>query len=216
MGSLRTDSFQKQATGWPATGRHILAQYDDESVVVYQAFQPSIGLFSAEAGYLGRGFSLQRISWIRTSFLWMMTRSAWGTREGQQVVLAIWLKRAAFDQILTQAVSVNFDEQRYEDREQWRAAVEGAEVRMQWDPDYDPVGQPTARRAIQLGLHGSVLANYARPWIHRIENISGFVGEQRERLLPRKRAALITPTEHSYPCEPELAQKLGIEQPRDP
>src|SRR5439155_2761622 len=35
-------------------GRHILTQFDDESVVVYQAYRPAIGRFAAEHGLLVR------------------------------------------------------------------------------------------------------------------------------------------------------------------
>ena len=36
---------QKDAL-WPPTGRHILAQYDDDSIVVYQAFCPEIAEYA--------------------------------------------------------------------------------------------------------------------------------------------------------------------------
>ncbi|WP_277883212.1 hypothetical protein [Nostoc sp. FACHB-190] len=33
---LVTESYLNQISRWPQTGRHILAQYDDQTVVVYQ------------------------------------------------------------------------------------------------------------------------------------------------------------------------------------
>ena len=33
---------------WPAEGRHILAQFDEESVVVYQAFCPEIADYAVK------------------------------------------------------------------------------------------------------------------------------------------------------------------------
>ena len=36
---------QKEAF-WPSKGRHILAQYDDNCVVVYQAFSPKIAEYA--------------------------------------------------------------------------------------------------------------------------------------------------------------------------
>jgi hypothetical protein len=39
---LRTESFQVQAARWPAAGHHILARYDDETVVVAVAWRPAI------------------------------------------------------------------------------------------------------------------------------------------------------------------------------
>ena len=77
---IRTEFHQIQVARWPKSGRHILAQYDDETIVVYQAYRPSIGSFAAEHGYFGGEFSYSRMSWIKPNFLWMMFRSGWGTK----------------------------------------------------------------------------------------------------------------------------------------
>jgi hypothetical protein len=102
---LATEPYLEQTARWPQVGRHVLAQFDDESVVVYQAYRPSIGEYAAEHGHFGGpDFSLSRMSWIKPNFLWMMYRCGWASKEGQEVVLAIWIARAAFDEILAQAV----------------------------------------------------------------------------------------------------------------
>src|SRR3954447_23879457 len=111
--SLSIVPYLLQAAGWPVSGRHVLAQYDDQSVVVYQAYRPAIGVFAAQQGYFGGEFSLSRMSWIKPNFLWMMYRSGWGTKEGQEVTLAVSLKREAFDIILSQAVPSSFDHRIY-------------------------------------------------------------------------------------------------------
>jgi hypothetical protein len=199
MTSLGVESFQAQSARWPASGRHVLAQYDDESVVVYQAYRPAIGHFAAEHGYFGGEFSLHRMSWIKPNFLWMMYRCGWAQKAGQEVVLAVWLARAAFDQILSLAVPSTYWDHRYASRAAWQADVARSDVRLQWDPDHDPAGNPVTRRAVQLGLRGDVLARYAKEWIRRIEDISDFVREQHAR---RNSGALVTPVEHVYPCLP--------------
>src|SRR4051812_42288175 len=96
---LKTEPYLEQCQRWPARGRHILAQFDNESVVVYQAYLPKIGHFAAQRGYFGGAFSLDRMSWIKPNFLWMMYRSGWGTKQGQKVTLAVWLRRSAFDEV---------------------------------------------------------------------------------------------------------------------
>ena len=65
---------------WPKEGRHILAQFDDDTVIVYQAYRPSIGRYAAEHGAFGGDFSYSRMSWVKPNFLWMMYRSGWGTQ----------------------------------------------------------------------------------------------------------------------------------------
>ena len=44
------------------------------------------------------------MTWIKTNFLWMMFRCGWCSKPGQQRVLAIWLKRSAFDHYLAHAL----------------------------------------------------------------------------------------------------------------
>ena len=194
---LTTEPYIAQAARWPTSGRHILAQYDADSVVVYQAYQPAIGRFAATHGYLGGAFSLDRMSWIKPNFLWMMYRSGWGTKPGQEVALAVRLQRAAFDAILQAAVPSSFDATRYPDEALWRRAVAESEAREQWDPDHDPSGAPVARRAIQLGLRGGRWARYAQEWIVEIEDISAFVAEQRQ-CADAPYADLLTPREDVY------------------
>ncbi|HEX7602600.1 MAG TPA: DUF4291 domain-containing protein, partial [Polyangiaceae bacterium] len=177
---MRITPYLAQAASWPTEGRHVLAQYDAESVVVYQAYRPEIGRFAAEHGWFGGSFSLSRMSWIKPNFLWMMYRSGWGTKAGQEVVLAVTLRRSAFDAILEAAVPSSWDRERYATEAEWQAAVASSEVRLQWDPDHDPSGAPTTRRAVQLGMRGTYLRRYAREWILGIEDLSPFVALQRE------------------------------------
>ncbi|MEQ9411349.1 MAG: DUF4291 domain-containing protein [Fuerstiella sp.] len=208
--SLRLESYARQLARWPDSGRVILAQHDDESVVVYQAFRPEIGLFAAEHGYFGGPFSLSRMSWIKTNFLWMMYRSGWGAKPGQEVTLAVRIPKAAFDQILSIAVHSSFDPARYADEVEWRELGRRAQVRLQWDPDHDPHGRPVPRRAIQLGLRGEVLQNYAKKWILDIQDISKLVSDQAMRLYSGKE--LILPREEPYlVSNPAVAQHLGLE-----
>ncbi|HEY7835789.1 MAG TPA: DUF4291 domain-containing protein [Ktedonobacterales bacterium] len=212
MPSLLTAPYLDQAARWPASGHHILAQYDEAAVVVYQAYRPAIGHYAAAHGRFGGDFSLDRMSWIKPNFLWMMYRSAWGTAEGQTVVLAVWLQRVAFDALLEQAVPSTYDAARSPDRADWQRAVAESSVRMQWDPDHDPTGAPLARRALQLGLRGAALAGYARDWLVRVEDISDFVAEQRPHAtIGGDLARLLTPRERVYPvADVHMAARLGI------
>lgn len=211
---LELERYQAQVEGaWPTRGRVILAQYDAKSVVVYQAYRPSIGRFAAEHQYFGGGFSLSRMTWIKPNFLWMMYRSGWGQSEGQEVVLAVRIRRSAFDAILRSAVPSAFAPSLYVDRAAWQRAVMDSEVRLQWDPDHDPKGAKLERRAIQLGLRGEACANYAREWIVDIQDISEFVGEQRRHVQGGGLDQLVTPRERPYPVADEVTAKvLGLEQ----
>lgn len=208
---LEIEPYLNQLTRWPHSGRHILAQYDDESIVVYQGYRPSIGHFAARYGYFGGDFSFNRMSWIKPNFLWMMYRSAWGTKTGQEITLAVRLRRSAFDQILAEAVHSTYVSGMYENELVWKQLVLQSSVRLQWDPDHHPSGAKVDRRAIQLGLRGNVLAQYARDWILEIEDISAFVRQQYVYVHTKDYMQLHTPKEVVYPVkDTPIAMRLGL------
>ena len=162
MPVFATAPYAEQAKCWPPAGEHILAQFDDETIIVYQAYRPSIGQFAIEHGFFGGDFKYSRMSWIKTSFLWMMYRSPWGQAEGQEFVLAIRLRRRFFDSLLAQAVPSTFNARDFGGRDEWSSAVARSDVRVQWDPDHLPTGEKCERRAIQLGLRGAALEAYGK------------------------------------------------------
>jgi hypothetical protein len=198
---IATLPWAEQSASWPGEGRRVLAHHDDATVVVYQAFRPEIAEYAVARQRFGGPFSLSRMSWIKPGFLWMTYRCGWATKPGQERVLAVRLPRAAFDTVLASAVPASYDPARYPDRQAWQGAVKASQVRVQWDPDHDPHGRPLARRAIQLGLRGDVLAAYARAWPVEILDITGFVTAQHTTLREHGAAALRTPVETVYPWE---------------
>jgi hypothetical protein len=203
--SLATAPYAEQAKGWPQTGQHILAYFDDDTVIAYQAFCPSIGQFAIQNGYFGGDFKYSRMSWIKTSFLWMMYRSQWGRAEGQEVVLAVRLRRRFFDSLLEQAAPSTFDPDTFASRDGWTAAVANSEVRVQWDPGHLPTGEKCERRAIQLGLRGAALESYGKREIVEIIDMSIFVAEQAPNASTWKDGYLLTPVERTYtPAEPGI------------
>jgi len=195
---LPVESHVAQRARWPQEGAHILAQYDDESVIVYQAYRPSIGRYAVEHGHFGGpDFSFSRMSWIKPNFLWMMYRSGWGTKEGQEVTLALRLRRSYFESLLAAAVASSFDAQRFASRNAWQEAVATSDVRLQWDPDHSPSGAALARRAIQLGLRGDALAKMAKDELLEVIDLSDFVATQRAQAQDDN-VDLLTPTEHVF------------------
>jgi Domain of unknown function (DUF4291) len=208
---LKTEPYLQQEQNWPPRGKVILAQYDADSIVVYQAYRTAIGHFAAEHGYFGGEFKLSRMTWIKPNFLWMMYRSGWGRKESQEVTLAIRIARSAFDSLLSQAVHSKHIPELYPDPAAWSRAVQRSDVRLQWDPDHGPLGNRLERRAIQLGLQGEAALKYSREWIVSIEDISEFVAEQRQHLDDQNWAALLTPSESVYEVrDPEAEQRLQL------
>jgi len=213
MNVLITEPYQDQLAFWPKSGRHILAQFDSETIFVYQAYQPSIAKYALDHGYFGNGFSYERMSWIKPNFLWMMYRSGWGTKSGQKVILAIRLKRSYFDSLLDQAVETSYNDVQYATPEEWKRTLSRSSVRMQWDPDHHPTGPALLRRALQLGLRGRVLKDFGRHQILEIMDVSGFVAEQRGNISSEFHSRLLTPTERVYlPADSALCIKLQLDE----
>ncbi|OWY64883.1 DUF4291 domain-containing protein [cyanobacterium TDX16] len=59
---LVTELYRSQLDRLPKSGNRIVAQHDDRSIVVYQAYRPAIGRFAAEHGYFGGAFNFEQLS----------------------------------------------------------------------------------------------------------------------------------------------------------
>lgn len=155
---------------------------------------------------------MSRMTWIKPNFLWMMFRSGWGTKPNQEVTLAIRLKRSAFEEILGQAVHSTFVPEVYGSVEAWQSALRVSDVRLQWDPDHGPSGNPLDRRAIQLGIRGAVLKRFVHDSIVQIEDISPLVEQQRVFVLSGRIDQLDVPRETVYATsDTKVADRLGID-----
>ena len=184
-----------------------MAQYDDEKIIVYQSYRPEIGDFAVQNQYFGGAFSLDRMTWIKPNFLWMMYRNGWATKVGQEVVLAIHLKREAFERYLEQAVYSSYQSDLYESREEWQKKVKSSSIRLQWDPDHDPYGAKLERRAIQVGIRVKEAVNYAKDDILEIEDITPFVKEQYQFVLNKQLDQLMIPEEYPLVFNDEVLNK---------
>lgn len=210
--TLSTQSYLQQLPDWPRSGRHIMAQFNADSIIVYQAYRASIARYAIEHQRFGGDFSFSRMSWIKPNFLWMMFRSGWASKEGQEHILAVRLRRAFFDELLEKAVASTFSASGFPTHESWQAALQSSEVRLQWDPDHDPLGNTVERRAVQLGIRGDMLRRYGTEQLLGIEDITPFVHEQRAH-ASNGFAALQTPIEHIYqPSTEAAAVTVGIDR----
>ncbi|MBO0750661.1 MAG: DUF4291 domain-containing protein [Bradyrhizobiaceae bacterium] len=210
--NLATEPYMDQAARWPRDGRHILAYHDAETVIVYQAYRPSIAAHAIRYGAFGGDFSYARMSWIKPNFMWMMYRSGWGTKEDQEAVLGLRLRRTFFDDILARAVASTFGASGFSSHREWAAAGANSDVRLQWDPDHDPHGRPLSRRAIQLGLKGAVLEAFGRRELIDVIDMTAFVAAQRDELRRTGLTQLRTPVEQTYvPGDAAVAARLMLD-----
>lgn len=196
----------------PQEGYHILSQHQNNSIFVYQAFNPKIATYAIEhQKFGGTHYKFERMSWIKPNFLWMMYRSGWASKENQERILAIEINKSNFEKILKQAIHSSFVESIYETKEKWKEALSNSNVRLQWDPDHDPKGEKLNRRAIQLGLRGATLKEFNEQWINSIEDITDFVSAQRLKLEENNMDELLVVKEEVLKIESEeIRLHLGI------
>ena len=178
--------------------RKIYAVFDDKTIRVYQAYNNEIADEALKLGKFGSKFSLTRMTWIKPSFLWMMYRSGWASKQGQERILAIDLKRKGFDEIVRNSVFSSFREVSDLSKEEWKEKLENSEVRCQWDPDRDIYGNPIGRRAIQLGIKGETVRKYINDWIVNITDITDKVIEMREKIENGSFLDNLLPNEKKY------------------
>lgn len=186
--------------------RQIRAVYDDATIRVYQAYSDQIADSTLAHGtFVSPPFKMDRMTWIKPSFLWMMYRSGWGLKDpGQKRILAIDITREGFEWALAHSCPSHPDKSMTS--VQWQDLKASSPVRVQWDPERDLNLQPLPHRAIQIGLSKQAVELYANQWIrsisditqlsHRIHSlvISGRIAEATEAL----------PTERIYPSREDI------------
>ena len=109
----------------------VRAVYSQKTIRVYQAYSKDIADEAVKLGTFGPRFKMDRMTWIKPSFLWMMYRSGWGTKENQEHILAIDLKREGFDYMVENAVLSTYQEDFYASREAWKYQIQNSDIRCQ-------------------------------------------------------------------------------------
>lgn len=193
-------------------GREVRADHDKTSIVLYQSYPDAIADVAVKQQRFGPPFSLGRMTWVKPSFLWLMHRSNWGLKRGQERTLAVRLHRQGWEEALSLGVLTSFEPRVHGSPEAWRKAFESAAVHVQWDPERTLRGASLPHDSIQVGLGRPVISRFVDEWTCSIEDLTGRVRKMR-RLLEEGRGAQATrllPPESVYPMPPELARRLGI------
>src|SRR5262249_4826548 len=88
--------------------REIRADFDRETIVVYHAWSPAIANAAIRARRFVPPLSFHRMTWIKPSFLWLMHRSNWGQKNGQERTLAVRITRKGWERALSLPVPTSF------------------------------------------------------------------------------------------------------------
>jgi Domain of unknown function (DUF4291) len=196
--------------------REVRAVFDDQTVRVYQAYSPAIAEPAVAAQRFVAPFKRSRMTWIKPSFTWMMYRSGWGKKEGQERVLAIDLSREGFESALSRACLSHFEPALHPDPEAWRTQLAEAPVRVQWDPERDLRLVELPYRSLQVGLSAQAVESYVDHWIVRIQDVTTLAHEISSLLSKNEyeRAATLRPEERPYPLPAMVAARIGASGPQ--
>ena len=140
----------------------IRAVYSQETIWVYQAYPHDIADEAVRLGTFGQRFKMDRMTWIKPSFLWMMYRCGWAEKENQE-------------------------------------QIKRSQIRCQWDPERDLLGNPLEYRSIQLGLRGQAIYSYVHDWIINLEDITDYVKELNVKRISGTDIRQLLPQEKVYP-----------------
>ncbi|MBV9850651.1 MAG: DUF4291 domain-containing protein [Armatimonadetes bacterium] len=190
----------------------IRAGYDWGTIVVYQAHSDAIADTAVAAQRFVPPFSLTRMTWIKPSFLWMMERSGWRRKPGQERVLAVRITRAGWEEALASAVLTSPETRVYPDAEEWRRQFAQARVHVQWDPERSLRGEKLPFRSIQVGLSRHIVEMYVNEWTVEIKDMTPLVRKLYGLIQSgdAARAKELLPKEKVYPMPTEIARWIGL------
>jgi hypothetical protein len=144
--------------------RQIRAQYDDDTVTVYQAYSNTLGKSAVTAQKLNASpeFKLGRMTWVKPSWCWMMYRCGYSYKYDRQAcVLAIKMKHEGFLKILENAKLSHGDDK-----------SKDAKVVVQWDPERSPDMTKLSYRSIQIGIPSQMVKTWIDEWIVGVEDVT--------------------------------------------
>jgi len=210
-----------------------LGEWDDEGVFVYQAFCNEIADWAlAHQKFGGPKFCPKRMTWIKPSFAWVLYRSGYGRKHGQERILKVKLSHDALAEILSHCQCLDTNRAtRQGGAEKDREVSSGV---VQWDPARDIMTsdergrEPRKQlrsRAIQIGLKGWMSELYVRSVVS-IQDVTALAQRVAQAHTAKKKGATATmmaellpelPVEHPYMprcADPRLAELALLPGPQ--
>ena len=189
----------------------IRAEYNDDTITVYQAYNSAIAKGAVENQKFVPPFKMERMTWIKPSYLWMMYRSGWAQKEGQEHILKIKIKREGFEWALSNACLSHFDGATHKSHESWKASLQESPVRIQWDPEKNMFLEALPYRSIQIGLSGPAVEKYVNEWITEIEDITEDCKKIHHLITEGKvdEAKTLLPLEEIYTIPAEIGEPIA-------
>lgn len=190
----------------------VRAHYDRDTIVIYQAYASSIADSALKAQKFVEPFSFGRMTWIKPSFLWLMHRSNWGAKAGQERTLAVSISRKGWETALSRAVLTSYEPSVFRSRRDWDESFQKADVHVQWDPERNIRGASLDHYSIQVGISRHMIMEFVDDWIVKIEDLTPIVAKMNALIRSGKvdQAKRHLPPERVYPVSGLIAERLMI------
>ncbi len=192
--------------------QEIRADYNNETITVYQAYNEVIALPAIENNRFEAPFSFNRMTWVKPSYLWLMERSNWGTKSNQDYILGIKIKRDCWEKALAIGVLTSPDKLVYANGLEWEKQFKKAKIHIQWDPERNIRGAKLQERSIQVGVSRFLIEEYNNEWIEEIVDLTALTKKmnQLRKLGKYKEAKRLLPNERIYNLSTEIEQTIGV------
>jgi len=192
--------------------QEIRADYDKQTITVYQAYGKNIALPAIQHNRFQSPFSFKRMTWIKPSYLWLMGRSNWGTKSNQDYILAIKIKRDCWEKALGLGILTHPDKLIYQSGLMWQRAFDAATVHIQWDPERSIRGAKLEMRSIQVGISRHLIEEYNEDWIVEISDYTPLTKKinRLRKLGKHAEAKRLLPKERVYVVNVGLQKRIGV------
>ena len=194
-----------------ASSHEIRADYDRDTITVYQAYGKEIAIPALKAKCFQPPFSLNRMTWIKPSFLWIMERSGWATKSNQEHILGIKIKRVSWEKALRAGVLTSFDKRVYGSHTEWQTTFDNAMIHIQWDPERSLRGAKLEHRSIQVGVSRHLIHEYVNDWTVDIKDYTPLAKKISSLCKEghHDKAKLLLPAERIYPLNDIIKKSIG-------
>ncbi|KAG9064504.1 hypothetical protein KI688_003694 [Linnemannia hyalina] len=177
--------------------RQVRADYDDETITVYQAYKHAIASAAVAEQKLNASpdFLTTRMTWIKPSWAWMLYRAGYSYKDpGQERILALKMKHDTFINLLERAVLTTHDRggtmanmegenspalsDGTSDNTSRRVhhnvagAEKSSDVKVQWDPERTIRLHKLEYRSIQIGIPRAISSDWVEHMIVKIEDVT--------------------------------------------
>ncbi|MEN8220263.1 MAG: DUF4291 domain-containing protein [Pseudomonadota bacterium] len=189
----------------------IRANYDRDTIVMYQAYSSNIADLAIKKQKFVKPFSFNRMTWIKPSFLWLMHRSNWGKKSGQERILAVHITRTGWEKALSQGVLTSPEKTVHTSGKHWEQEFTKATVHIQWDTERSQRGAALQHFSIQVGLSRHIIKEFVDEWIVKIEDITPLVHKLNKlKTEGNKNFSKYIPSEKIYPISQKIGKRIMI------